>query len=606
MNMYGFFRLATAVPVIKTADVEHNFQEMCKLYRQASDKKASLVLFPALALTGSSCGDLFFQEILLDNALCAMKKFAAQTEECIAVFGLPIACGGKIFRAAAVARNGRICGISVPGNGDGRRFSALPDDITELCGIPAGKDLLFTGDITFTVADNLRDSNTDADVILLPETLQALPGSGKKNQIRFALASEELDTTIISASTGCGESTTDILCSGQALIVSGGSIMAELPAINRQSAIAFADADISAARTRKRMKQNLSGAPCSSRKIETGSVNGSPDFEFSRINPHPFLPEEPSEREDFCRETLEIQAAGLAHRMEICRAAKAVIGISGGLDSTLALMVIKRACDMLGLPPSTILAVTMPGFGTTARTKSNALLLAEKLGAEIREIAIGDACAQHFADLGHDGKTPDSVYENAQARERTQILMDLANKENGIVIGTGDLSELALGWCTYNGDQMSMYGVNCSIAKSVIPELLKYEAKELPETAEILLDIIATPVSPELLPAAPDGTPGQKTEQRLGADELHDFFIWHTLANGAPPEKISAMAEKVFADKYPPEEIARCMQIFIRRFFTQQFKRSAAPDGIQASAISLSPRGKLAMPSDASASLWKL
>ena len=602
MNMYGFFRLATAVPVIKTADVKHNLQEMCKLYRQAAEKKAALVLFPELVLTGYSCGDLFFQELLLDSAFDAMKEFAEQTTECIAVFGLPIACGGKIYRAAVVARNGEICGISVPDNADKRYFSDLPEKTTELYGIPAGKNLLFTGDISFTVGENLHCCSKDADIVLLPETLQALPGNGRKNRTLLSLTSGELDITIISASTGCGESTTDILCSGQGLIVSGGSTAAELPVINHSSAIAFADVDISAARTRRRMKQtSCSGAE----KIAVGKISGSPDFEFARINPHPFLPEEPSEMYDFCRETLEIQAAGLAHRMKICRAAKAVIGISGGLDSTLALIVTKRSCDMLGLPPSTILAVTMPGFGTTARTKNNALLLAEKLGADIREIPIADACMQHFSDLGHDGKTPDSVYENAQARERTQILMDLANKENGIVIGTGDLSELALGWCTYNGDQMSMYGVNCSIAKSVIPELLEYEAREeLSEKSEILFDVIATPISPELLPAAPDGTPGQKTENILGAYELHDFFIWHTLVNGASPEKISAMAEKVFADKYPPEEIARCMQIFLRRFFTQQFKRSAAPDGIQASFLSLSPRGKLMMPSDAAASLW--
>ena len=592
--MYSICRIAAVSPELKVADPFCNIQIMEENYLAAVREGAALVLFPAMAITGKSCGVLFKQPYLLKSALAAAEKFASCTTDTTAVFGLPRMINGKLFECAAVAKNGKITAFVVNNTPDIAGFSSETP-----CGgniLPAGT--VFEGNFTFSVnfsTRNQADTGAQAELFLLAEA--ELPGLWQRRKNFAAARSAESGCALFIANAGCGESTTDQLYGGALIAACNGVITACRPSPAPEAGMIFSDIDlekIDFARSGKHFPD-----------VETVKTEPMPEAENFKYlyNPRtPFLPENVHE---FCKESFALQCIGVYQRFKRCGAKKFVLGISGGLDSTLALVVLAMVCRENNLPADTVLAVTMPGFGTTGRTKNNALRLAEVIGAEIKEISIADACRQHFADLEHDISVTNSVYENSQARERTQILMDLANKVNGIVIGTGDLSEIALGWSTFNGDQMAMYAVNSSIPKTNIAPMLLFASKVLKGTEEILQDVIDTPVSPELLPLDENGEIAQKTEAILGAYELHDYYLWQISNGVSEPEKLLALAEDAFKGAYPVEELIRVRNLFLRRFFTQQFKRTAAPDGIQAGAVSLSARTAWQMPADVAGELWK-
>ena len=600
--MFGFYKVAVCSPAIVPGDIEGNTQEILRLYREASDKGACIVFFPALSLTGASCGELFFQQFLLDEAQKMMRKIASETTEKTAVvFGSPVCMNNALYDCFVVAVNGEIPAV-VPSADYDKRFFTSPDTLPGAKGDKDKNDKIVfdAGYFTFSLYGGSAEGCYMSDIVLVSRKENALPGKEKQLREFAAAFSRENCCCCMVTSGNAGESTAGNIVSGASYIAVNGKIIASTALLHTESQIVYADVDISALQF---LRRKLLSKPFLSEKVLLPELPETEDLLDAHLTAEPYLPEGEEERKVFAEETLAIQSFALAHRMKKAGAKKMVIGISGGLDSTLALIVLNRVCDFLHLPKTAILAVTMPGFGTTSRTKNNALLLAEKIGAEIRTISITDACKQHFKDIGHNENECNAVYENTQARERTQILMDLANKENGLVIGTGDLSEISMGWCTYNGDQMSMYSVNSTIMKSVIPVLLKYEGERLPEIAEILLDVIATPVSPELLPLANENDPGHCTEEILGAYEIHDFFIYAFCYCGSGKEKILYLAKKVFEGKYEEKEVERCYNIFIKRFFTQQFKRSASPEGVNANMISLNPP-EWKMPSDISGKLW--
>ena len=592
--MYSICRIAAVSPELKIADPFYNIQMMEKSYLAAVKEGASLVFFPAMTVTGKSCGVLFKQPYLLKSALEAAEHFASFTSETVAVFGLPRMINGKLFECAAVARNGKITAFVTNETPDIAGFSSGTPEKENF--YPAGK--VFEGNFSFSVNFSTRNqayTGAQAELFLLAEPEG--PGAWQRRK-NFAVArSAESGAAVFLAGAGCGESTTDQLYGGALIAACNGIVTASRPSPAVNAGMIFSDIDL------EKIDFARLGKPFDA--VETVKFSPMPEVkEFKYLfNPaRPFLPENV---EEFCKESFALQCIGLYQRFKRCGAKKFVLGISGGLDSTLALAVLAMVCKENKLSPDTILAVTMPGFGTTDRTKNNALRLAELIGAEIKEISIADACRQHFADLGHDINETNSVYENAQARERTQILMDLANKVNGIVIGTGDLSEIALGWSTFNGDQMAMYAVNSSIPKTNIAPMLMYAAKILPGSEKILQDVIDTPVSPELLPLDENGEIAQKTEAILGAYELHDYYLYQLTSGVSEPEKLLALAKDAFKGAYPDEELIRVRDLFIRRFFTQQFKRTAAPDGIQAGVVSLSARGAWQMPADIAGNLWK-
>lgn len=600
--MFGFYRLAVCSPLIVPGDVAGNCEEILRLYKEAEKEGASLVFFPALALTGKSCNELFFQQSLLDEAQKCMRKIAGETtEKCAIVFGSPVCMNNTLYDCFVVSVNGEIPAV-VPDHEFDRRFFASPSTLP-------GKDkeknnsekIQFdAGSFSFAFYEGGEEGYPGTDVVLMSKKADALPGKEKELQTFAESFSAENSCCCMLVSGNAGESTAGNIVSSASFIAGNGKCLASIPLLHTESKIVYADVDLSSQGFIRRKKLH---EPVLAEKVLLPELPETEDLKYAAISSSPYLPETEEERKIFAEETLSIQSFALAHRMKKAFAKKLVLGISGGLDSTLALIVLNRVCDLLSLPASTILAVTMPGFGTTSRTKNNAILLAEKLGAEVRNISIKEACMQHFKDIGQKEDECNVVFENTQARERTQILMDLANKENGLVIGTGDLSEISMGWCTYNGDQMSMYSVNSSIMKSVIPVLLKHEGEKIPEIADILQDVIATPVSPELLPVADEKAPGHCTEDILGAYEIHDFFIYCFCHWGCGKEKILFLARKVFAGKYEEKEVERCYHIFIKRFFTQQFKRSASPEGVNANKISLHP-SDWKMPSDLSGKLW--
>ncbi|MBO5668127.1 MAG: NAD(+) synthase [Lentisphaeria bacterium] len=596
--MFNIYRIAAVSPDLHPADIRFNVSAMSRAYTQAVNNHASLVLFPALAVTGKSCGILFEQPYLLDSAWEAAISLAAVTGDAPAVFGMPVYSGNKLVECAAVAQNGKIAALIV------RRTPDLPgfsQEIPVAEGLYPAGTVFNDGKLTFSV-------NFAGDMPVFPAAqLQlfcgakpAIPGAWECDEEFFRAVSNRSGGAAAAAFSGCGESTGDVVYGGGLLICDRGKTAASRPSPANGSGMIYADIDLDKI-NHSQMRLPLTSAD----RVRLQPVPQAPDFSCLNNPIHPFLPQNPDKIAGFCRETLTLQATGLGERMLRCGAKKMVLGISGGLDSTLALVVLALVCRQYSLPPQSILAVTMPGFGTTGRTKSNAVKLAELIGAEIREISITDACMQHFSDIGHDPEKTDSVYENSQARERTQILMDIANQVNGIVIGTGDLSEIALGWSTFNGDQMAMYAVNSSIPKSNIAVLLRHAASLLPGSENILQDVIDTPVSPELLPLDANGEIAQKTEDILGAYELHDFYLYHFVNGVSAPEKLFALARHAFAGKYPDAELQRVKELFIRRFFTQQFKRTAAPDGIQAGEVSLSARTAWPMNADVSGALWR-
>ena len=585
-TMFGFYRLAAVVPELRVADVDFNLSKLAEGYEKAAKAGAAAVVFPELCITGYSCGDLFFQRRLLDRASEAAVEFAALTagRGTVAIFGLPLLHEDALYNVAAVAQGGELRGLVpktlLPNYREfyEKRHFRSGRGIVGACVSFGTRSLPFGTDLLFDCGGGFRSARCLAAYVL--------------------------------ASAGVHESTTDVVFGGHALIADNGRLAAENRRFARKGSLLLADVDFDRLGAARLSESSFHDNPLPEgkrfRTIPLDRVEGSPDFAFAYNPPRPFVPGDVEHRRERCTEIFDIQCAGLAKRVEHTGAKKLVIGISGGLDSTLALLVAAECCRLIGRPASDIVALTMPGFGTTGRTRGNAVKLCELLGVTLREVDIRPACLRHFEDIGHDPAKLDTAYENVQARERTQILMDIANEAGGMVVGTGDLSEIALGWSTYNGDHMSMYAVNCSIPKTLIRFLIETTAeRSVPELAAVLRDVIDTPVSPELLPASADGSINQKTEELIGPYELHDFFLYHFIKYGAEPEKIRALAGAAFAGVYDEETIERTLKIFLRRFFQQQFKRSCIPDGPKVGTIALSPRGDWRMPSDASDAIWR-
>ena len=666
MKNYGFIRTAAAVPAARVADVTYNTAEICRLAGEAFEKEVSLVAFPELSITGYSCGDLFGQSLLVKGAEDGVKKIVeySRGKALTIVIGAPVSYRCRLYSCAVVIRNGNIKGI-VPKTyitaEEGRIFSSGTDFLSQearndgafLCN---GKDsvregyfgeiryagqrcnispnLLFgLGDSTFAI-----ELGNDLWAPLPPSAYHVIQGAHfivnlsadreilMREQYRRSLLREHSSKTIcgyIYTSAGFGESTRDNVYAGAASIWENGCTLIENERYQTTSSMIIADIDIEKIEN-LRKKSGLfkttapDGTSASSyyRLYDRRSLGEAAETDFAKklyrhIEPHPFVPADDLDYR--CREIIDIQIAGLIKRLSHINCQTAVIGISGGLDSTLALIVAVLAFDRLGWSRERIVTVTMPGFGTTARTKNNATDLMKALGTCLREISIAPACEQHFKDISHDPSVRDATYENSQARERTQILMDIANQTGGLVIGTGDLSELALGWCTYNGDHMSMYAVNGGIPKTLVRSLVKWAAenrfegmvgKDGRSIKDILLDIVDTPISPELLPANENDEIQQVTEDLVGPYELHDFFIYNFMRYGYSPDKISFLARKAFEGSYDEETIIKWLKTFVRRFFNQQFKRSCMPDGPKVGTVGLSPRGDWDMPSDAWSTLF--
>ena len=625
---YGFVGTAAVTPKIKVADVAHNGAEIERLMREASKTGENLIVFPELCLTGATCGDVFRQEILLTAAREELLRLVKVSEEIpgLMFVGLPWEHRGKLYNVAAVFEDGALLGI-VPktylkdaGNfTSGKAGYEYIDVEGEM--IPFGTSLLFTceNNKNLTVAVEIGDDlwaptpksseHAMMGVTVIAGLAACDEGTGKREYRKQLIANQSarLHCAYIYANAGEGESTTDLVFSGTNVIAENGTILSE--AFPYETGILGNHVDVELlVGERRRNPLFASKNPVDSDYLEVDfSLGESKYVVFTNrvIDPSPFVPKGRKEWEARCEEILAIQVNALKKRLEHTWCSNAVLGISGGLDSTLALLVTALAFDRLGKDRSCITAVTMPCFGTTDRTYNNACELTRRLGAKLREVDIKNAVRGHFADIGHDENVHDVTYENSQARERTQVLMDIANQLGGMVIGTGDMSELALGWATYNGDHMSMYGVNGSVPKTLVRHLVRYYAETCKDEkiAEILLDVLDTPVSPELLPPK-DGEIAQKTEDLVGPYELHDFFLYYILRYGFSPAKIYMMAQAAFAGEYDNATIKKWLQTFYRRFFAQQFKRSCLPDGPKVGSVGVSPRGDLKMPSDACAALW--
>jgi len=627
---YGLIKVAAAVPAVKVADVDYNVQQIESLIAQVEGRGVEVIVFPELSITGYSCQDLFHEQLLLDKAeegLVTLLDFTRKLDV-ISIVGMPVVIDGLLYNCAAVIQHGSILGIVpktyLPNYGEfyEKRWFASAQDLKPTEIYLAGSPITVSAEpVVFSTSDGAKfgvEICEDVWAPIPPSNNLTLAGAdiifnlsasdeliGKHQYLRGLLAQQSARTIsgYVYASCGFGESTQDVVYGGNAMIFENGRLLMEGERFSLQPQIRVAQLDVEMLRSERRKNTTYINAQRhSTARQVTAKLITPRDFELIReINPHPFIPES-DDMQDTCEEILNIQVAGLAKRLYHINASKAVVGISGGLDSTLALLVTVKAFDRLGLDRKGIIGITMPGFGTTDRTYHNAMALMNTLGVTIREISIAKAVKQHFEDIGHDMKQHDITYENSQARERTQILMDVANQVGGLVIGTGDLSELALGWATYNGDHMSMYGVNAGVPKTLIRYLVSYVAGEM--ATETLLDIIDTPISPELIPADEKGNIKQKTEDLVGPYELHDFFIYYFLRYGFSPAKIYVMAQKAFANTYDDKTIKKWLQTFCRRFFNQQFKRSCLPDGPKVGSVSLSPRGDWRMPSDASSTLW--
>ena len=602
---YGFVKVAAAVPTVKVADVEYNVQQIESLIAQAEGRGIEIIVFPELSVTGYTCQDLFKEQVLLDRAESAILTLLDFTRklDIISIVGVPIVINGLLYNCAAVIQGGSLMGIVpktyLPNYAEfyEKRWFASAQDLNPSEIYFAGSQIAVSADPKlFVTSDGVKFGIEICEDVWAP-----IPPS---NNLAVAGA--------VYASCGFGESTQDAVYGGNALIFENGHQLVEGSRFSFQPQIQNCQVDVEKLRVERRQNTTFINAQRGAHATEIICKPVAPrDFELQReINPHPFIPKA-EDMQSTCEEILNIQVGGLAKRLYHINASKAVIGISGGLDSTLALLVTVKTFDKLGLDRKGIIGITMPGFGTTDRTHNNAVKLMETLGVTIREISIAKAVTQHFADIGHDINVHDVTYENAQARERTQILMDVANKENAIVIGTGDLSELALGWATYNGDHMSMYGVNAGVPKTLIRYLVSFVAGEM--ATETLLDIVDTPISPELIPADEHGNIKQKTEDLVGPYELHDFFLYYFLRYGFSPKKIFLLAQRAFCtpspvggreEFYTEDVVKKWLTTFCRRFFTQQFKRSCMPDGPKVGSVSLSPRGDWRMPSDASYTLW--
>lgn len=634
MDNYGFVKVAAAVPQVAVADCARNAERIVALAQQAARRGIELVAFPELAVTGYTCADLFLQPALLDAADEALGEIMRQTRKLplALIVGLPLRHEDRLYNCAAVVAQGRLLGVVpksyIPNYAEfyEARWFASGAGIEEERITAAGQEADFGTELTFAVngAEFGIEICEDLWVASPPSSRLALNGAklifnlsaspegvGKHAYLRELVAqqSARTHTAYVYCSAGFGESSTDLVFAGNGLIAENGTMLAQAARFSLDEQLTVADVDIERLEferrrnTSFRMREEAGESTVIEMELPDALKASALD---RRVDPMPFVPADEAHRSERCEEIFQIQSHGLARRLAHTGCRCAVVGISGGLDSTLALLITVRTFDKLGLDRRGILGITMPGFGTTDRTYRNALKLMEGLGVTVREIPIRDACLQHFRDIGLPESDRSAAYENAQARERTQILMDVANMEGGLVIGTGDLSELALGWATYNGDQMSMYGVNASVPKTLVRHLVRWAADTERDgaTRATLLDIIDTPVSPELLPADREGNIAQKTEDLVGPYELHDFFLYNFVRAGFRPAKIAFLAEQAFAGSYDRETIVKWLRVFFRRFFAQQFKRSAMPDGPKVGSVSLSPRGDWRMPSDASAALW--
>lgn len=632
---YGYVKVAAAVPRVHVADCKFNAGQIEKEIIIADGKGVQIIAFPELCITGYTCGDLFAQQLLLEEAELGLMQVLNTTRQLdiISIVGMPVVCEGQLLNAAVVIQKGRVLGVVpktyLPNYKEfyEMRWFVSASDVSartvRLCGqvVPMGNNLLFeTSDTTFGI-----EICEDVWAAVPPSSSLALQGAeiifnlsadneaiGKHAYLRSLLSQQSARCLAgyVFSSCGFGESTTDVVFAGNGLIYENGTLLVASERFSLEEQLVISEIDVEFLRTERRV--NTTFAACRRRVTPEAAIRISTELVNSRelnltrtYDPHPFVPQGPT-LDERCEEIFSIQVAGLAQRLTHTKAKSAVVGISGGLDSTLALLVCVKTFDKLGWPRKGIVGVTMPGFGTTDRTYTNALDLMTSLGVTVREVSIKKACLQHFEDIGHDASVHDVVYENSQARERTQILMDIANQTWGLVIGTGDLSELALGWATYNGDHMSMYGVNASVPKTLVKHLVKWVAENgMDETSRsTLLDIVDTPISPELIPADENGNISQITEDLVGPYELHDFFLYHFLRGGFRPSKIFFLAVRTFKDVYDEETIRKWLQTFLRRFFNQQFKRSCLPDGPKVGSVSLSPRGDWRMPSDASSEAW--
>ncbi len=632
----GFITVAAAIPQVKVADCIFNTQQIESMIAQAEGKGVEVIVFPELCITGYTCQDLFRQRALLEQTETAVMMLLDFTRklDVITIVGLPVIVGDLLLNCAAVIQKGDLLALIpktyLPNYSEfyEKRWFASSQDLhpTEIrfagtrITVTREPQLIRTCDGAILGIEICEDVWAPAP----PSNRLALAGAdlifnlsssdeliGKHAYLKSVLAQQSARTITgyIYSSSGFGESTQDVVYGGNALIYENGKLIASAERFSMKPQLIISQIDIERLRTERRTNSTYVNAQRGNVASILDAHSITPrDFVMLReIDPHPFIPKS-KDMKASCDEVLNIQVSGLAKRMLHTNSKNVVIGISGGLDSTLALLVCVKTFDKLGLSRKGIIGVTMPGFGTTDRTYHNAIALMESLGVTIKEINIAKSVMQHFEDIGHDPKVHDVTYENAQARERTQILMDLTNKIGGFVVGTGDLSELALGWATYNGDHMSMYGVNASVPKTLIQYLVRYVAEEMEgddkKGAEVLLDVLDTPISPELTPADEKGNIKQKTEDLVGPYELHDFFLYYFLRFGFSPKKIFLLAQHAFEGKYDDETIKKWLTTFIRRFFSQQFKRSCLPDGPKVGSVSLSPRGDWRMPSDAMSTLW--
>lgn len=637
MNLakYGFTRVAAAVPRVLVADTEHNANEIAALVNRGAARDCiDVMVFPELSLTGYTCADLFHQKELLDGAVNALKKLLCDTADADMLYaiGMPVETDNQLFNCAVVLHKGRILGVVpktyLPNYNEfyeKRWFASSASrisDTVKLLGfdVPFGENLLFRctnsqlcigieicEDLWVPIPPSSNHALHGANLLL---NLSASNETVTKSDYRRELVKQQSArcyAAYVFCSAGQGESTTDVVFSGHTIIAENNAIVRET-SYPEESSYVYWDADIQKLMN-ERLKVNSYLSKPNALCYRTVEFSLDSDRDVNpcfAVNPHPFVPHEKDKKYARCREIFTMQSVGLAERMRKTGITKAVIGLSGGLDSTLALLVSVNALNSLSLPSANVIGVTMPGFGTTGRTYQNALTLMRKLKIKSLEIPIKDACLQHFKDIGQDAAVHDITYENAQARERTQILMDIANKEGGLVVGTGDLSELALGWSTYNGDHMSHYGVNAGVPKTLVKHLIAWYADTAgnPNVTAVLNDILDTPISPELLPTDKQGNITQKTEDVVGPYELHDFFLYNMVHNGFGVKKILKLAIMAFEGKYQPEYILKWLKTFCRRFFAQQFKRSCMPDGVKIGSVCLSPRGDWRMPSDASAALY--
>lgn len=653
VSTHGFYRFAAACPKMKVADIDYNTDQILYGIRDAYHENATAVVFPELCITGYTCNDLFHQEQLLKRTEDAIERIllstAANFKDIIVAVGAPIRIDGRLYNCAVFIQSGDIIAVTpkihLPNQREfyeKRYFSSgreLLRGIPKKCRIGKHTNILVTnliqtdGDLTIgcELCEDLWVPNppsgflsmAGANVIVNLSASDALVGKAAYREALVRNQSARCMAGYVYASAGVHESTTDMVCSGHLMIAENGSLLASENRFSRNSEIIYADIDIQRLimqRISEGSFQDFISTPYDIRAAKVNGLHTTTNIDHRYVPSTPFVPHDKEHRDANCQEIFNIQCAGLAKRMEASHAKRAVIGLSGGLDSTLALLVICETFKWLNRPVSDILAITMPGFGTTKRTKGNAEKMAECLGVELRTIDITDACKLHFEDIGHNPNVTDVTYENVQARERTQILMDVANKENGIVIGTGDLSELALGWCTYNADHMSMYSVNCDVPKTLVRYVVDWyadntrkffkvignfvDAAKADELTAVLRDILDTPVSPELLPADKEGNIAQKTETILGDYAIHDFYLYHFVKYGATPEKMLFLAEKAFNGTYDSDTLKKALKLFLNRFFSQQFKRSCIPDGPKVGTLSLSPRADWRMPSDASNDTW--